>query len=306
MKQFVALFFSAEDLQLARDNPDEPPIAAALPMLDGHRQDPLEAAHLLGLRHLFRADNDAAELALNSLPALDLPANQAPGLADLQRQLGWLSVLSMLRTHPNWQSTAEPILSQVSDAVARELEAGPIGDPLRLCWLAAVSMGAGILRVDEAGFERAAEVYRQIVAEHIHPEGYFKGIVDVDGVSDSYASQHSATRALALMAEMAGQAGLDLWAHNSRGVSVHTAATYSFYYYFYPERWRWEAGLSREQTLALMRRDGACYEMLNRRQPIRGIEQLFAEQRPMFCALAGLTSLTHGMRPPRKRRWGIF
>ena len=58
------------------------------------------------------------------------------------------------------------------------------------------------------------------------------------------------------MAEMAGQASLDLWSYSNRAVSVNTAATYTYYYYFFPERWKWEASLTRETTMALMRREG--------------------------------------------------
>ena len=146
------------------------------------------------------------------------------------------------------------------------------GDLLLRLWLAALAMAAGLLLKEQAAIESAGAVYRSTVDRHIHPEGYFKGLVDVDGARQTYDAQFSATGALALLSEMAQQAGLDLWSYNNRGVSVNTAATYTFYYYFFPERWRWEAGLTREYTQAIMRREGAYFEMVNRRSPLRGGE----------------------------------
>ncbi len=305
MKRTAGLFFSEGDLRLARDNLGRQPIASALPLLDAFRADPLERAQLLSLRYVLRNDEAAADDAMESLQAQDFAAVECPDIVEIQRHLGWLAVASRLRAHRHWQAAAGTILDLIA-GWARRLDSDVESDPLRLSWLAAVSMAAAILREEETGFGRAAAIYRRIIDQHIHPEGYFKGIVDIDGASETYAAQVSATRALVLMAEMAGLAGLDLWAYDNRGVSVMTAATYSFFYYFFPEKWRWEAGLTREQTVPLFRRVGAFFEMVERRATLRGIEQLFAEQRPMFCALAGLTTLTHGIRPPKKSRWRIF
>lgn len=305
MKQSVGLYFSESDLQLARDNLGRQPIAAALPLLDARRDDPLEGAQLLALRYLLLADESAAAAALKRMQRHNLQRLEEPDIAGFQERLGWFAVGFMLRAHPHWQATAQAGLEGLA-GWALKLDTGSHGDPLRRCWLAALGMGAAILLGDEAGLGRAADSFCQIVDQHIHPEGYIKGIVDAEDASDTYAAQVSATRALVLMAEMAGQAGLDLWQYDKRGVSVMTAVAYSYFYYFFPEKWPWEAGLTREQTIPLMRRVGAFFEMANRRSALRGIEQLFAEQRPMFCALVGLTTLTHGIHPPKKRRWRIF
>ena len=299
MKESIALFFSEQDLALARDNSDREPVSSALAMLDTAPDDPLAAAQLQALAYLWRQDAQAGEGALELAQARDWGG--ASSLDDMKLQVGWLAVLSMLRAHPAWQAAA-PLLNQI-DGMARAALEATDGDPLRLAWLAARTMAASILCRDEAGFQGAAAIYRRLIDEHIHPEGYIKGLVDLDGAEDTYAAQVSATGALALMAEMAGQ---ELWSYDNRGVSVNTAATYAFYYYFFPERWRWEDGLRRGDTRAVMRAEGAYFEMVNRRSPLRGGEQLFAEQRPMFSAHIGVTTLTHSLPLPRKSRWRIF
>ena len=304
MTRSAGLYFSASDLQLARDNLDREPLRAAFPLLDSRPADPLEAAQILALNYLFRQDSTGGDTALDLLRAQDFSNKANLDLPAIKRQLGWLSVMAMLRGHPRWQSAAEPSLSVIGRRAPGILQSGGDACPLRLSWLAAVSMAAGILRDVNRTYQRAADIYRRLVDAHIHPEGYFKGIVDIDGAKETYAAQFSATCALVLMAEMAGGAGDDLWNYNNRAVSINTAAAYTYYYYFFPEGWKWESDLTRETTIALMRREGAFFEMVNRRAPLRGIEQLFAEQRPMFSAHGGgLTTLTHGLAAPKKKRW---
>ncbi len=306
MKPSSYLLFAASDLQLARDNHDREPIRSALPRLDSQPEDTLALAQLQALRFLFYDDADSGRLALELLRAHDFGAGKVEGLAAIKRRFGWLQVMSQLRGHPDWHDSAEGYRAAIA-AAPQQLEDSAAGDLLRALWLAVVALAAGILLEDDASFQSAVSFYRRVVDQHIHPEGFFKGMVDVDGARKTYQAQFAATGALALMSEMARQAGEDLWSYNNRAVSANTAATYTFYYYFFPESWRWEAGLTREQTLAIMRREGAYFEMVNRRSPLRGADELFAEQRPLFSAAAGgLTTLTHGLRPPAKKRWRLF
>lgn len=307
MKRSTALFFSESHLQLARDHIDREPISGALRLLDNRPADRLEAAQLLALKYVFRHDSFAGDAAIELLREQDFSSDAGFAAPALKRRLGWLAVMAMLQGHPRSRSLEDASLGPIESAVQQSLQSGSDTCPLQLSWQAALAMASGILADDDAIFERAAALFRRLVDDHIHPEGYFKGVVDIDGASETYAAQFSATCAMVLMAEMAGQAGVDLWNYDNRAVSVNTAATYTFYYYFFPERWRWESGLRREKTMTLMRREGAYFEMLNRRSPLRGVDQLFAEQRPMFAATGGgLTTLTHGLAPPKKKRWGIF
>lgn len=302
MKPFSYLLFSESDLRLARDKREREPVRGALPWLDSQPEDALALAQLLALRFLFYADADAGKRAVELSRAQEFGACENDDIAAIQRRFGWLQVISQLRDQPDFADSYRAF----AGAAAQQLN-GDEGDLLRALWLAVVAMAAGILLEDDKQFQSAVSVYRRAVDQHIHPEGFFKGLVDVEGARGTYQAQFAATGALALMSEMAGQAGEDLWSYNNRAVSVNTAATYTFYYYFFPERWRWEGGLTRERTMAIMRREGAYFELAHRRNPLRGAEELFAEQRPLFSAAAGgLTSLTHGLKPPAKKRWRLF
>lgn len=302
------LLFSASDLQLARENQDSEIVRSALPLLGSQPEDALALAQLQALRYLFYADAAAGAAAVELAQGRDLGAGDREDLSALQRRFGWLTAMAMLGEHPDWTGRAETYRAAAGDAPQQLDDAADAdGALLRTLWLAVIAMAAGILLEEDRPVQSAASVYRRVVDQHIHPEGFFKGIVDVDGAEQTYQAQFAATGALALLSEMAQQAGEDLWSYNNRAVSANTAATYTFYYYFFPERWRWEEGLSRELTMSIMRREGAYFEMVNRRSPIRGGDELFAEQRPLFSAGAGgLTTLTHGLKPPAKKRWRLF
>lgn len=302
MSQSPSLFFSTADLQLARDNLQREPVNSALPMLDSPPNEPLAKAQILALRYLLRGQQEDADAALKILRELE-PADDGARVAAHQRALGALSTLAMLRDAPGGD-----------DALAAEIARLPLplsdDDALEAYWAAAVAMALGCLLDDDAHIDRAAAAYRRAIDQRIHPEGYIRGMVDMEHKLagwHSYQRQLSATGALALIAEMASQRGIDLWAYDKRAVSIHTAAAYTHYYYYFPERWRWGEGLTRAHTETAMRREGAFYELVNRQQPPRGIEALFAEQRPFFCACGGgLTTLTHGAPRPKKRRWKLW
>ncbi len=299
------LLFSAGDLQLARENQASDVVRGALPVLDSQPEDALALAQLQALRYLFYQDAAAGGLAVELAQARDPGAGDRDDLSALQRRFGWLTVMSLLRNHPNFAGNFRAVAGDAPQQLDDAADAD--GALLRTLWLAVVAMAAGILLEQDRPFQSAAEVYRRVVDQHIHPEGFFKSLVDVEGARQTYQAQFAATGALALLSEMARQADEDLWSYHNRAVSVNTAATYTFYYYFFPERWRWEAGLSRELTMSIMRRQGAYFEIVNRRSPLRGAEELFAEQRPFFSAIAGgLTTLTHGLKPPAKKRWPLW
>lgn len=307
MKRSTALYFSESDLQLARDNRDREPVRCALALLDTRPADPLDAASLHATRYRLHRDQTAGDRAMAALLAQDFSNEAALDLPQTRRCLGWLTVLGMLRDHAQWAEALESSLRPIVSMVNRRSQSDSDDGLEHLLWLAAATMAAGVLIENADSVEQTASVYRRMVDQSIHPEGYFKGIVDLDGATDTFAAQFAATGALVLMAEMAQRAGVDLWNYSNRAVSINTAATYTFYYYFFPERWRWEDNLTREKTMETMRRDGAFFEMVNRRNPLRGVEQLFAEQRPMFSATGGgLTTLTHGLALPRKKRWRLW
>ena len=295
------LFHSEADLRLARDNLDGEPISGALARLQKPEADPLAQAHLYALRGQLFEELEAGYRAAAALNAIDFLAADPPDLQGIKRALGWLSVAAMLRDHPAWQAAwREPIASTLDHA-------GPADEGLPQFWLAALKLAAGLLLESDEAIESGAAMYRRAVEQRIHPEGFFRGIADIADGKDLYEAQVSATCALALMAEMAGQVGRDLWSYESRAVSIFTAVAYTHFYYFFPEKWRWEADLVPARTDAIMRRDGAFMELVNRRRPPNGIEQFLSEQRPLFCAWGGgLTTLTHGLAPARQRRWRLW
>ena len=294
-----SLFFSHDDLTLARENADREPVQSALAMLDSSPEEPLARAQILALRNVWHNDAKDGENALAILRAIEAGDS---GLRALQVALGKLSALAMLRDVAGCDEAIDNAISHLPQADEDDALCG--------YWAAAVGMAVGCLQDGESDILAAAEVYRRAIDEHVHPEGYIRGIVDMEHGGDgrhSYSRQLSATCALALIAEMTGRRGHDLWSHEKRAVSIHTAAAYTHYYYFYPERWRWGDGLTREHTSTAMRNEGAFFELVNRRQPPRGIDALFAERRPMFCAHGGgLTTLTHGAPRPQRRRWKLW
>ena len=297
------LSFSGAHLKLAQENRSSPLIQEALRLLDARGREPMEAAYLAALRAQWHPGDEAsARRAGRLMDEADLEAGASASCRRCQTLLGWLSVLSMLPQRPGGDR-----LRAACDQAIEAAQANPAADPLERIWQGALQLAQGIVFDSEALRRAGAAAYRDVIDQHIHPEGYLKGIVDVDGAARTYEAQVSGLCALAFMAEMAAPVGLGLWTYENRAVSLHTAAAYSLFYYFYPEKWRWEEDLSSERTAAAIRKEGAFLEMAQRRQAMRGIEALFEEERPLFCAYGGgLTTLTHAIAPPPKRRWRFW
>lgn len=302
MPQAPSLFFSTADLQLARDNLQREPVKSALAMLDSPPTEPLVKAQILALRYSLRGKREDGETALAILRERE-SADVDARISGYQHAIGKLSTLAMLQDVPGGDDALDAEIARLALPLS---EADRLGE----YWAAVVAMTLGCLQDDDAYSDRAADSYRRAIDRHIHPEGYIRGMVDMENKPTgrhSYERQLSATCALALIAEMASQRGIDLWGYDKRAVSIHTAAAYTHYYYYFPERWPWGEGLTRAHTETVMRREGAFYELINRQQPPRGIEALFAEQRPFFCAYGGgLTTLTHGAPRPKNRRWKLW
>lgn len=173
-------------------------------------------------------------------------------------------------------------------------------------WLIALSIVSGIVLEDSDRIERGAELFRKAVDEQIHPEGYFRSVVE--GAKEAvpvFQKMLLSLGALSLAAEAGAQIGLKLWNYEKRDVGLNTAASYLVYYYFYPDKWRWGTGLSEADTQAAFQEHGAFMEMLTSHVNPRGVELLLDEQRPFFSPiLGGLTSLSHFKTEKRKR--GFF
>lgn len=295
----LGLFHSEADLALARENREREPIRGALARLETPEADPLAEACKSALRGQLFADVEAGYRAGAVLNQADVKLTD--DIVDIKRALAWFSVAAMLRGHDAWEASWRDVIAGGFERFSET------GQALSELWLGALTMAAGILLDSDEAIQRGAAVYRRFVDEQIHPEGFLKGIADVDDAPGRYEAQVSGSCALVLLAEMAALIGLDLWSYDSRAVSVFTAVTYTHFYYFFPEKWRWEADLTRERTTAIMGREGAFMELVNRRGPPAGIDEFLAEQRPLFCPYGGgMTTLTHGLAPAKKRRWRFW
>lgn len=193
-----------------------------------------------------------------------------------------------------------------AEATASYLAEYSDAEPLDKFYLIALGMLSGIVLENEKRIEDAANRFRQVIDEQIHPEGYIKPLHE--GAKEAFPAYQNmllALGALCLTAEAGEQIGLKLWKYEKRDVGLNTAASYLVYYYFYPDKWRWGTGLTEENTQTAMRENGAFIEILTSHVNPRGVELLLDEQRPFFNPIfGGLTSLSHFKTEKRKR--GFF
>ena len=306
--QHLGLFLNADLLDAVQDQHDTDPISKALNFLKQAKPDnPLADAQLSGLRYQFLGDEDSGSHAINILQNINLNQFASNYSEILQSTLASLSAVESVRQHPDMNKMGSRLddFYQQIDALNDPPDDATLFDAF---WLGALNIGAAIVFEDEALLTRGMDIYQMAIDEHIHPEGYLKGIVDEDDVTDTYRLQVLGTGALVLMAEMATLAGVDLWAVNNRGTTPITAATYVLYYYYYPDKWKWETGLTSDTTQSVIKQYGAYIEMVNRRSPLRGIDIMFDDQRPLYSlTCGGLATLTHGTTAPsKKKRWRLF
>jgi hypothetical protein len=186
-------------------------------------------------------------------------------------------------------------------------------------WLNALNMAVSILLEDVARFDLAAAQFKAFIQHDVHPDGYIRRAA----AGEKGMSLHRmllASQALILSAEMASHVGEDLWAFNVRGVSALTSTPYLLYYYYFPEKWRWDTDsdgvevpeegqslLSVDDVQALYKRHGGLWEMAQQRSFSKDRETLLNDLRPVVDVWGGgLVTLTHGKLEPKKRRFGLF
>lgn len=304
------LLFDPELIQSVQDNKKTEPTTAAIDfMLTATPDSPLAIAQLAGLRYQFLDDKQAGQLVLDTLQNESITEGKLSYLETLQHTLAWLSVVESVRLHPAWGASHDNILEAIHNLVSN-LSSLPEAEMTLLdkFWLGALNIGAAVVYENEKLLKHGREIYQAAVDHHIHPEGYLKGLVDAEDVTDTYQIQVSGTCALVLAAEMAERAGVDLWSIENRGITPITATTYLMYYYYYPDKWKWETDLTSDLTETIIKSQGAFIEIVNRRSPIRGIDIMLEDHRPLFSTYyGGLATLTHGTpAPSKKKRWGLF
>ena len=292
------LYFGDENIRRAQKSRLRPPFIMAWHHLDTEEQSgSIASIQQCGLRYRFNEDVAAGEEGIQALEAATLDTS-APIWDAITRAMALAQCFEMLRTHPDYAPDAQAQWRETFSERVNHLNQIS-SDGLSLAetlWLAALNVTAGIVLEQEAIFEVGASVYRQIVNEDIHPEGYI--LKAVESGDNSLENQLRCVQALVLMAEAADHVGVDLWLYDQRGVSVLTAAAYPLYYYFYPEKWPWEEGLQLEDSKQIFRRNSGFLEIINWRydRGLRAIQMILDELRPVYDVYGGgLTTLTHGV-----------
>jgi hypothetical protein len=306
--QHTGIYFTGEHIQQAqRQRHTEPYSAAWTQLCELPESDGLITAQLNGLRYRFAADDDAGEKTVNLLRHGDINIGEDTIYIEaVAVTLTLAQCFEMVRDH-----LAFPLASQNAwlEAFATRVEQlnRPAYELLHFehLWLNLLNLVAGIVLEQEDRFREAVKTYKTSIQYDIHPEGYIHKAVEVQDGHGLYRMLLS-TQALILTAEAAAHAGENLWAYEYRGVSAMTPTPYLLYYYYYPDRWRWDTPLEKDAAQALYRRHAGFWDMAQRQKPSRDRKILLAELRPIYDVWGGgLTTLTHGGNVEPKRR-GLF
>jgi hypothetical protein len=321
MFSHYGLIFTSEHTQIARDNQHTPPFHQAWLLLETHQPiTDLDRLLISALRYRLKDDPEAGEFVVR-----DLMTDYAWGSIDQQAesviaQAKAFFVLSqayeLTRTHPKLADLAW--LTRYKQKFA-SLPRPNEDDLIGTLWYSVARMATGIVAEEQTLIDASADYFRHIITTEIHPEGNFRTAVKVDPESQSLTNQVFGTQALVLMAEMAEHIGLDLWGYESRGVSVLTAATYTVFYFFYPDQWRWNGsefrpseGVSHEFGASLFKNNSGFIEIITRRyeKPLKAVTLALDSLRPIYDIYGGgLVTLTHAIannKPARKRRRWLF
>ncbi|MFN8374639.1 MAG: alginate lyase family protein [Anaerolineae bacterium] len=283
------LYFGDEQIAAARKERGSKPLKQAWARLPELQPADDIAAVIIG-GFLYRFDDNssagmhaAAKLYNAPLPA-DSTLNTFRTLAALAQGHEMLRPLFSAEEQTRWQTDFAAHLGTLRTGALYHEQ----------LWYEALRLLAGIVLEQRAWVEAGAEVYRRVIREDIRPDGYIQEAVEGrDG--EGFFRHIVSTQALVLMAEAARHVGIDLWGYEQRGVSVVTAAAYPLYYYFYPQKWRWDKDLSEDTAQRIFRDSGGFLEMVNHQRPLHDIGLLLKEWRPV-CDIygGGLTTLSHG------------
>jgi hypothetical protein len=303
--QHFGLYFSPLHVEQARKARRTPPTSTAWELLLEREQAGVQEAQWCALRYRFDDDKTAGRSAIELL----LRAAEAPLNPDmtymhaLTEMLTAAHTFEMVRDHSSftvtglaaWRDAFRARVGQI-DTLAYERSY------VEGLWTALLKLVAGIVLEDETPFTAGVEAFQQAVREDIHPQGHIQRAVEGEDGGSLYR-QLLATEALVLMAEAAVHAGVNLWQYSFRGVSVTTACAYPLYYYYMPEKWRWDAGLTEATVRRLFQQHGGYLEMVNRRVQFHDLQPILDDLRPIYDAAGGgLTTLTH----PLVKRRGLF
>ncbi len=295
------LYFSSGQVEAARRQPDQPPLREAWAMLRERQQQGAAAAQWAGFRYLFNEDAQAGADGIKSLIQCISEGfdPQVTYMQAIEETLTLCQAFEILRGHPAFEVALQ---MQCLDDVAARLNYLDTLDYQRSyvesLWQMLLHVVAGVVLEREGLFTAGVMVYQRAIHDDIHPQGYIGKAVE-PGDGGGLLRQLLAVEALVLAAEAASCVGVDLWSYSYRQVSVMTAASYLLYYYFFPDKWRWDNGVSTEPY----QKHGGFFEMINHHTALHDLQPILDELRPIYeAAGGGLTTLSHGV--VRKR--GLF
>lgn len=297
------LYFTPTHVQKAQKARSNEPLQSAWSALETLQPpDPLGQTMTDGLRWRFLADTAAGERAA-ALVANGVGLNRSKGVLEaLLETAGLAQAAELLHDHPAFTAYQARWLAQFGqhmDALNETMEGA---DFVETIWLGLVNLLAGIVLEDDARFEAGAAVYRQVILNDVRPEGFLPRAVE-GGDGGSLLRQLLASGALTLMAEAASHVGVDLWSIESRGISAVTAASYTLYYYYYPDQWRWDV-MTEAQAKPLFQTWSSFIEITHQHAGLRDVKLMLNELRPYFNpVMGGLTTLSHGA-PARRGLFG--
>jgi hypothetical protein len=299
--QHFGLYFTSEQAENARKNTHHEPFASAWTRLsEFHPLDLLTLTQINGLRYRLENDTAAGERAIDLLAQINI--DDTPTINAIAGTVTLAQCIELVRDYPRF----DPITFDSFAVQVERLNQEQPSAHYEQAWLNLLNLAAGIVLERPELFQQAIEVFKETIRNEVHPEGYIgKDVQYKDSTSALYRMLLS-TQALILTAEAATHAGENLWAFEHRSVSAMTPTPYLLYYYYYPEKWRWDTGLQSEDVKTIYRSHAGFWEMAQRRTPSRDRKILLDELRPIYDTWGGgLTTLTHGGEIAVKRR-GLF
>ncbi len=301
------LYFSMEQVRRARKYRGSDSLRSAWEALL-RRRPTNEPTQMQQDALLYRLNDDlaAGERALALLQSGQAAtANGVGNLAQIVRLLLQTQCHELLHDHPSFSGRAAWLRDYAQRVEARlEQEEGLL--QVESAWLNLLRLTSAIALEDESRFGRACDLFRESVRQDLHFDGYIRRAAE-GRKGGSLGRMLLTAQALCMCAEAASLAGEPLWRFDVRGVSALTPTPYLLYYYWYPERWRWDGEIEgnevpqegegaprADEARALFRRHAGLWELAQARSPSPDRQELLDELRPVFDVQGGgPLTLTH-------------
>lgn len=313
--QHCGLYFTQAHIKSVQDQKNSDFYAPFWALLQQQTKlSPLDNALWNGFRRRFSGDESAGAHGVNFLKAQGFERPTLAYFEQVGSALAQAQCYELVRDHAAWDGDDAAWLAGFR-AQVEALNQQPDLDYVEALWLNTLNLATGVVLEDGGLFRQAVAVFEAVISGDIHPEGYIPKAIAGRPGNDSNNDGNSLLRmlltceALILSAEAATHAGVDLWAFNRRGVSVLTPLPYLLYYYYYPEKWRWEKSAIQDydDVQAMYQRHAGFWEIAQRQSYSPDRATLLEALRPVFDVFGGgFTSLSHGGPAPKKGLRGLF